>query len=77
MKKKTPKITLYFCLFIVGFVSFVLQVFVFSSPNGFGGFLLCLMSIYLMMGSIYKLCKLSERVKNLIFTILDLLFFIR
>ena len=75
MKRKT-QIVLCLTLLVLGLISFILQIFVFSAPDGVLGFLLCLFSIYLMMGSIFKLCKLSERFKNTLLDTLDLLFFI-
>ncbi len=76
MKKQT-KINLCIMLLLIGLISFILQVFIFSSPDGIIGFLLCLIDIYLIIGSIIKLCQLSTKIKNSIFDILDLLFFIR
>ncbi len=76
MKKQT-KINLCIVLLLVGLVTFILQIFVFEAPDGILGFLLCLFSIYLMIGSIIKMCQLSNKLKNSIFDILDLLFFIR
>ncbi len=76
MKKQT-KINLCIMLLLIGLLSFILQVFIFEAPNGIIGFLLCLTSIYLIIGSIIKLCQLSTKIKNSIFDILDLLFFIR
>jgi len=76
MKKQT-KINLCIVLLIIGLLSFVLQIFVFEAPDGIIGFLLCLVSVYLIIGSIIKLCQLSTKVKNSLFDILDLLFFIR
>lgn len=76
MKKQT-KINLCILLLIIGLLSFTLQVFVFEAPDGTIGFLLCLVSIYLIIGSIIKLCQLSTKIKNSIFNIFDLLFFIR
>ena len=76
MKKQT-KINLCVILLIIGLTSFILQVFVFEAPDGIIGFLLCLISIYLILGSIIKLCQLSSKIKNTIFDALDLLFFIR
>lgn len=76
MKKQT-KIILCILLLVIGLLSFTLQLFVFEAPDGIVGFLLCLISIYLIIGSIIKLCQLSAKIKNLIFDILDLLFFIR
>lgn len=76
MEKQT-KIKLCIILLIIGLLSFTLQLFVFEAPNGVLGFLLCLTSIYLIMGSIIKLCQLSTKIRNSIFDILDLLFFIK
>ncbi len=76
MKKQT-KINLCIVLLAIGLLTFILQVFVFEAPDGIIGFLLCLISIYLIIGSIIKLCQLSKKIKNSIFDILDLLFFIR
>ncbi len=76
MKKQT-KINLCIVLLVVGLLTFILQVFVFETPDGIIGFLLCLISIYLIIGSMIKLCQLSKKIKNSIFDILDLLFFLR
>lgn len=75
--KKQTKINLCIILLVLGLTSFILQVFVFEAPDGIVGFLLCLISIYLIIGSIVKLCQLSAKIKNTIFDALDLLFFIR
>lgn len=75
--KKQAKINLCIILLILGLLSFILQIFVFEAPDGIMGFLLCLVSIYLILGSIIKLCQLSTKIKNSIFEVLDLLFFIR
>lgn len=74
---KQKKINLCITLLIIGLTSFILQVFVFEAPDGIFGFLLCLISIYLIIGSIIKLCQLSTKIKNSIFEFLDLLFFIK
>lgn len=76
MKKET-KIRLCIVLLIIGLLTFNLQFFVFEAPDGIFGFILCLFSIYLIMGSAIRLCQLSKKFKNIIFNILDLLFFIR
>lgn len=75
--KKEYQIILCSVLLIVGLLSFILQLFVFEAPNGIFGFLLCLLSIYLIIGSIMQLCRLSKRFKNTLLDILNLLFFIR
>ncbi len=55
MKKQT-KINLCIILLLIGLLSFILQVFIFEAPDGAIGFLLCLISVYLIIGSIIKLC---------------------
>lgn len=75
--KRENQIILCIALLIVGLLGFILQVFVFEAPDGILGFLLCLCSIYLILGSIIKLCKLSNRFKETLFTSIDFLFFIR
>lgn len=76
MKRKT-QITLCIVLLIIGVLILNLQVFVFETPDGILGFILFLFSVYLIIGSIIKLCKLSKRFKDTLITSLDLLFFIR
>ncbi len=66
MKKQT-KINLCITLLLIGLLSFTLQIFIFEAPDGIIGFLLCLISIYLIIGSIIKLCQLSTKIKNSIF----------
>lgn len=75
--KKEKQIILCKILLIIGLLGFILQIFVFEAPDGFLGFILCLFSIYLIIGSIIKLCKLSKKFKNTLLDVLDLLFFIR
>lgn len=75
--KKENQIILCTILLVIGLLSFILQVFVFEAPNGVLGFMLCLFSIYLIIGSIIKLCKLSKKIKNTLIDALDLLFFIK
>lgn len=76
MKRKN-KIILCTILLIIGLLGFILQVFVFEAPDGILGFILCLTNVYLIIGSIIKLCKLSKLFKNTLLDTLDLLFFIR
>lgn len=62
-------------LLIVGLLIFILQLFVFEAPDGVLGFLLCLCSIYLIIGSIIGLCKSNKAIKNALLGILEILFF--
>jgi len=74
---KNKKMTLYTALFTLGLTIIILQCFVFEAPNGIFGFLLSLISIYLMIGSIIKLCKTSDYFKNTVLsTMLDIMFWL-
>lgn len=75
--KRENQIILCSVLLAIGLIGFILQIFVFEAPNGALGFILCLLNIYLIIGSIIKLCQISKRFKNSLLDILDLLFFIR
>ncbi len=75
--KRENQIVLCTILLIIGLLGFILQVFVFEFPDGTLGFILCLINIYLIIGSIIKLCKLSKKFKSTLLDTLDLLFFIR
>ncbi len=75
--KRENQIVLCTILLTIGLLGFILQVFVFESPDGTLGFILCLINIYLIIGSIIKLCKLSKKFKSTLLDTLDLLFFIR
>lgn len=75
--KRENQIVLCTILLIMGLLGFTLQIFVFESPDGILGFILCLINIYLIIGSIIKLCKLSKKFKSTLLDTLDLLFFIR
>lgn len=75
MSDKNKKI-LYSTLFILGLSVFILQVFVFSAPDGLLGFVICLVSIYLILGSFIKMCKISKKFKDYFINILDLLFWL-
>lgn len=74
MKKEMKKI-IYGILLILGLLIFILQLFIFEAPDGVLGFIICLTSIYMIFGSIIGLCKVSEKFKNIVFGILEVLFF--
>ncbi len=74
---KNKKIVLYAILFALGLTGLILQAFVIEAPDGILGFLLCLLCIYLMLGSIIKLCKISDYFKNTVLaTTIDILFWL-
>ena len=70
------KIILYTILLLLGLSIFILQIFVFEYPDGILGFIVCLISIYLVLGSIMKLCKLSKKFKNVLKNTIDILFWL-
>ncbi|MDE6024567.1 MAG: hypothetical protein K2G45_03850 [Lachnospiraceae bacterium] len=68
--KKKHKVILYTLLLITGLLMVFLQVHVFEAPDGFLGFLVLLVGIYLIFGSLIKLCKLSNAFRNGAFEVL-------
>lgn len=75
MKKKN-KIILYSVILLLGVLIFTLEIFIFKKPDGLLGFIICLTSLYLILGSIIKLCKLSKKCADTFMTVLDLLFWL-
>ena len=73
---KKRKIILYSVLLCLGLISFILEIFVFQKPDEILGLAICIFSIYLILGSIFKLCKLSKLFSNTFIEMLDLLFWI-
>ena len=73
---KRNKLILYSILLLVGIISFVLELFIFQKPDGTLGLIICILSIYLILGSIIKLCKLSPKFENTFLSILDILFWL-
>lgn len=76
LMKRENQIILCIIFFIIGLLGFILQLFILESPDGILGFIMCLFNIYLMIGSIIRLCKLSKKIKNFLLELIDLLFFI-
>ena len=74
--KRNNKIILYGFLLVLGLLVFVSEVFIFQKPDGIAGLIICIISIYLILGSIVKLCKLSEKFANALPHFLDLLFWL-
>lgn len=74
--KRNNKIILYVALLILGLATFISTVFIFQQPDGIAGLIICIVSVYLILGSIIKLCRLSERFTNTLIGFLDLLFWL-
>lgn len=75
MKKKN-KLILYAVLLFLGLAAFILEIFVFQKPDGILGFLICIVSIYLIIGSIIRLCVLSEKFRYGFLEFLDGIFWL-
>jgi len=73
---KRGKTFLYSALLILGLSTFILELFVFQKPDGVLGLVICILSMYLSVGSIVKLCRLNEVFKNSFFDLIDLLFWL-
>lgn len=73
--KNTNKKGLYIILLLLS-LTFIALMFVLEKPDGILGFILFLISLYTAIGSLIKLCKISQKFKNNIINILDLLFWL-
>lgn len=69
---KKKKIILYSILLLLSIIAFVL-IYVFDA-SGIIGYLITLLTLYIFLGSVIKLCRLSEKFKNGIINFIDLLF---
>lgn len=75
MKRKN-KIILYSILLLLGLVVFISEIFIFQKPDGILGLIICIISVFLILGSIIKLCRLNERFTHRLLDLLDLLFWL-
>lgn len=73
--KKEDKMTLYGAILVLG-LSMFLCMMIFEKPDGKLGLMICVVSIYFMLGGLIKLCKMSKRFANSFLQFLDLLFWI-
>lgn len=79
MKKKINKrnkIITYSILLLLGLLIFIFEIFIFQKPDGILGLIICLLSIYLILGSLIKLFKLSSEYENIFISILNILFWL-
>ena len=72
MMKNNKK--LYLILLIASIISMVL-CFLFDA-NGVFAYILFIFSLYIFLGSIIKLCMISEKLKNNVINFIDILFWI-
>lgn len=74
MMSINKKLLLYGAMLLLGLVVFVLEIFVFQKPDGIFGFFICIASIFMVFGSVIKLCKLSAKFEDSFLNVLDILF---
>lgn len=60
-------------LLIIGLLTFILQIFVFQKPDGMVGYLICITSVFLILGSIIRLCFLRPKLVDILLNLLDML----
>lgn len=75
MKKKN-KIILHSVLLILALSGFISEIFIFQKPDGILGLIICIISVYFILGGIIKLCSLSKSFSNTLLNLLDLLFWL-
>lgn len=73
---RTKKPVLYSLLLLIGLTAFILEIFVFKKPDGVLGLIICIVSIFLVFGSVIKLCRLSPKFENSFLSFLDVLFWL-
>ena len=73
---RSKKLLLYTAMLLVGLAAFVLEIFVFQKPDGILGLLICITSIFLILGSIVKLCRLSPKFEDGLLKALDIFFWL-
>ena len=73
MKNKT---NLCIILLILGLIIFISELFVFQKTDGILGLCICIISSYLILESLIKLCKLSKKFSHTLLTLLDILFWL-
>ena len=61
---------------IIGLAVFILELFVFQKPDGFLGLIICLASVYLMIGSVIGYCKYSGNFGGTLGNLLEILFWL-
>ncbi len=69
------KIALYSFTIIVAIILFVVSMTVLGETE-LAAPIIIVISVYLFVGSLIKLCKLNDRFKNLVITALDILFWL-
>ncbi len=61
MNKKT---VLYAILLLVGFITFILQVFIFEAPDGNLGFVICMASVVMIVVSVIRMAQLNKKIRE-------------
>lgn len=74
MSKKNQKIIFYGILLSICLTVFILQIFIFESPDGNFGLFLCMTCTGLITYSTVRLYQLSESFQSLLKTVIDVMF---
>ena len=70
------RLVLYFSIFLVGLLTFILEIFVFQKPDGALGLVISILSIFMIYGGAVKLCKMSSKLRDTFICALDILFWL-
>lgn len=73
---RNKKLILYGVILLVSLIVFILLIFVFQKPDGILGLIICIASIFMILGSIVKLCRLSPKFEDSFIKALDILFWL-
>lgn len=66
---------LYYIMLVISLILFVLAFTVLANTEWVGGIVIGI-SIYLFLGSIIKMCKTNDKLKNTLISSIDLLFWL-
>lgn len=69
------KIFLYIGLIVISILLFILAMTVLGNTKFIAPIIIAI-SIYLFVGSLIKLCKMSDKLKNTVICVIDLLFWL-
>lgn len=66
---------LYIILMIISIVLFIISMTILGNTK-FIAPIIVVISLYLFLGSLIKLCKMNDKLKNSVITVIDLLFWL-
>lgn len=72
---KYMKKIIYPCILLLSLILFILSFTVFANTEWLGGIIIGI-SIYLFLGSLIKICKTNDKLKDMLICLIDLLFWL-